>query len=357
MVDGVSAIELGLALLDVEPDGRPLDLGSSDAPPTSQAGAVELLRGAAWGSARALLTAGQDIVREPFAVRRRMEDALSTATRVRTLAGFALPVPGGPLNQSHTTARKIALTTLPLATAKAIKDEVGGTINDVVLATVGEAVHRYLEHRGTRTDGLRHRVLIPVNTRAAGDDGAAGNRLSGMLVELPVGPMAPSRRLWAVSKLKSGGQAGATSRFVDWAALAPPPVQALASRVGLGNQWFVNLIVSNLAGVQMPLYLGGSRLLEVYPLLPLGANMGLVVCVLSYDKTLHVGLVGDAVALDDIDVLQRALRGGFRDLARESAVAPPAKRTAANRVAANRNRTTSVNAAARDALRALTLEL
>jgi diacylglycerol O-acyltransferase len=284
---------------------------------------------------------------------------------VRDLAALARPAPGGPLNETRSVARKIALTTLPLATAKAIKDEAGATINDVVLATVGEAVHRYLEHRGTRTDGLRHRVLIPVNARAAGDDGTAGNRLSGMLIDLPVGPMAPSRRLWAVMQLmsrsKRGGQAQATSRFVDWAALAPPPLQALASRVGLGNQRLVNLIVSNLAGVQMPLYLGGSRLLEVYPLLPLGANMGLVVCVLSYDNTLHVGLVGDAVALADIDVLQREMRAAFKALARGSKSAAPSAPRDRNghrrppaKAAAARRKTASVNAAARDALQALT---
>jgi hypothetical protein len=153
-----------------------------------------------------------------------------------------------------------------------------------------------------------------------------------MFVDLPVGPMAPARRMWAVtelmSHLKRQGQARATNRFVDMVSAGPPPLHALAGRVGMGNQRLINMVVSNLPGVQLPLYMGGARLLEAYPLLPLGPNMSVVICVLSYDGALNVGLVGDSRSLADIDVLARGVRRGFKDLAKAAGVKAPARRVA-----------------------------
>ena len=211
--------------------------------------------------------------------------------------------------------------------AKDVKNALGGTVNDVILATVAEALHLFLDHRGEKSDGVFYRVLVPMSVRAESEklDLEArlekrldmSNRIVGTFVDLPVGPMAPARRLWVVRKAMGRvktGQAGAAGRFLDLASLSPATVQRATLRAGLANQRLINLVVSNVPGVQMPVYAGGSRLLEVYPMLPLTPNTGLIICVLSYDNNLHFGLVGDPDLVPDLDVLAADLRLAFQRL-------------------------------------------
>jgi hypothetical protein len=144
---------------------------------------------------------------------------------------------------------------------------------------------------------------------------ALGNRVTGIFLDLPVGPMPAARRLRLVTQattgLKESHQAVAAERLIALSGWAPATLHALAGRVGFTNQRVLNLVVSNVPGLQTPLYAGGARLLETYPLLPLVANLALVVCVTSYCGTLYFGLVGDRDALPDIEVLARGLRRGF----------------------------------------------
>ena len=214
------------------------------------------------------------------------------------------------------------------------KDRLGGTVNDVILAVTGEALHAFLEQRGEKTAGLRYRVMVPMSVRNDAErmklEGrlarqlTLANKVIGTFVDLPVGPMEVTRRFWAIRQLMGkakGGQAEAAGRFLDVASLSPAGVQRAVIRAGLSNQRMVNLVVSNVPGVQLPLYAGGSRLLEVYPMLPLTPNTGLIICVLSYDNNLHFGLVADPDLLPDADLLGDALRFAFRRLRRAATAA------------------------------------
>ena len=208
----------------------------------------------------------------------------------------------------------------------------------MILAVTAEALHAFLTQRGEPTAGLSYRVMVPMSVRNDAErmklEGrlarqlTMANRIIGTFVDLPVGPMDVTRRFWAIRQLMGkakGGQAEAAGRFLDVASLSPAAVQRAVIRAGLSNQRMVNLVVSNVPGVQLPLYAGGSRLLEVYPLLPLTPNTGLIICVLSYDSNLHFGLVTDPDLLPDAEVLGDALRTAFRRL-RRAATAEKQKR-------------------------------
>jgi hypothetical protein len=162
-----------------------------------------------------------------------------------------------------------------------------------------------------------------------------------MFIDLPVGPMNPARRLWTISQMMGGlkqqRQADAATYLVEIASLTPPPMAALAMRLSARNQRVINLVVSNVPGVQAPIFCAGSRLEEIYPLLPLAPNTGLVICVLSYNNVLHFGLVGDDQGLGDLDVLADGLRQGFRRLQHAAAGRSRPRQGAAQLTAVHHN--------------------
>ena len=335
MIDGASGIDLATILFDPRPEGEPAPPQRSFRPPPLP-GSRQLLADAlverAAGAGRAL----RRLTAHPGQVPGAVAGGLGGMVSLRQLAGVLRVAPRGPLNARVGRNRRIALETISLARAKAVKNALGGTVNDVVLAAVGEAVDTYLEHHGLPHEEQVYRVLVPVSTRAPGERMAMGNQVTAVFVNLPVGPMPASRRLREViaetQRLKSGDQATAAQSLIGLGSIAPATLSALAGRVEAGGQRVINLVVSNVPGVQTPLYAGGSRLLETYPLLPLAANLAVVVCVTSYAGDLYFGLVGDYDAVPDLDVLAGGLRRGFDRLERAAAggpgVRPRRRRTA-----------------------------
>ena len=295
MVDGISAVELGLVLLDLDPDGAL----APKVPAAAEPGDVPLagvLLADAWRDAAVAMAAagGQALRAAPSMLRGAVEGLSGDRNAAISMLKMLRAAPSGPLNGSIGHGRRVAFVRLPLPAIKEVKNRLGGTVNDVVLATMGEAISHYLERRGIDADGLRYRVLVPVSVRGAGDK-TMNNQVSGMLLDLPVGPMNAHRRLWAVSQamagMKEGGQSSATEQLMAATAFTPAPLHALASRLGIANQRIINMVVSNVPGVQMPVYAAGSRALEMYPLLP---QDGLIVLSGSVrqpaEVTFHVSL-------------------------------------------------------------------
>src|SRR6185436_9525709 len=179
---------------------------------------------------------------------------------------------------------------------KAVARRLGGTINDVVLTIVSGALGGTLRHQGEPTprDGLR--AVVPVSIRTAEEIGAPGNRVSLWLVPLPVAARNARRRFAAnrnaTADLKRGGQATAGAVIAEVANWAGGAVVEQGARL-IGSARIYNLIVTNVPGPSIPLYLAGSRLREVYPHLPLFAQQGLGIALLSYAGRLHVGITAD----------------------------------------------------------------
>jgi len=208
---------------------------------------------------------------------------------------------------------------------KRIKNAVGGTVNDVVLAVVTGALRDWLHGRGLRTDGVELRAQVPVSIRSSDEQGQLGNRLAVMRAPLPVYIADPVRRLEAVTgamkDLKQSKQAlGAEviSRFNDF---APPTLLAQAARINFSTRLF-NLTVTNVPGPQVPLYVLGRELEDVFPVGFLPPNQALFVAIMSYNGGVNFGLLADYDSMDDIDVITDGIERAIAELL-EVAEAPP----------------------------------
>jgi diacylglycerol O-acyltransferase / wax synthase len=201
--------------------------------------------------------------------------------------------------------------------AKAVKNALGGTVNDVVLTTVAGALHRFLGGRGWKTAGSTLRALVPVSIRDRSQRMALGNRVSMFLVDLPVGRMGAAGRLRRVTEatreLKYSHQAVAASALIGLGTWAPPTLHALSARL-VARQRVANLVVSNVPGPQVPLYLAGARMVATYPVMPLGPTLALSVAVTSLSGVMGFGLTADWGAVSDLEDLAGNLLASFDEL-------------------------------------------
>jgi len=161
------------------------------------------------------------------------------------------------------------------------------------------------------------RVFCPVSVRDPSQRYALGNRVSGMVVELPIGDMPPVTRLARISadtsELKRSGQAIAANSLTAVTSWAPATLHALGSRIAseprFGLQSRVNMVVTNVPGPQVPFYTGGAQLLEVWPYVPVYHTLGLTVALVSYNGDVHFGLTADRDLVPDLDRLARHMDG------------------------------------------------
>jgi WS/DGAT/MGAT family acyltransferase len=216
-----------------------------------------------------------------------------------------------------------------LSDIKAIKNELGGTVNDVVLATIAGALGKHMRRRGQTTDGVELKAMVPVSVRADVERGALGNRVAAMMAPLPVWCQEPVARLDIVREelkgLKSGGQAVGAQVLTQLSGFAPPTVMGQASRL-MSRQRFFNVVVTNVPGPQIPLYLAGRRLEDPFPMVPLAKNQALGVALLSYAGRINFGLVGDYDLMWDLDEFADDVRESLAELAAEAGVELTAER-------------------------------
>jgi diacylglycerol O-acyltransferase / wax synthase len=251
--------------------------------------------------------------------RRVLEAAREAAVGVGALAWAGLnPAPSSPYNAPIGPHRRFTWLRANLRDVKAIKDSLGGTVNDVVLATVAGALGRHLRRRGQNTDGLELKAMVPVSVRRDLEHDAVGNRLAAMMAPLPVWCQEPVARLDIVREelkdLKSSGQAVGAHVLTELSGFAPSTIMGQASRL-MARQRFFNLVVTNVPGPQFPLYLLGRRMLDPFPMVPLAKNQALGVALLSYDGAINFGIVGDFDLMWDLEELAHDLGESLAELA------------------------------------------
>jgi WS/DGAT/MGAT family acyltransferase len=306
LVDGLSALDIGQVLLDVDPDAPtpPAEEWRPQRPPNG---------------AQLVWDALDEYARRPSAVvdtaRGAVTDVRSTAARLtgvvgglfRTARKTIMPAPHSPLNASLGRRRRVAVARAELGDLKKIRKAHGGAINDVLLTVVTGALREWLLSRGEPVvAGTSVRALVPVSMRD--EDAAAGNRVSSYLVDLPVGEPNPRVRLTRLSYAMRGialhGQSVGADSLIALTGFAPPTLHALGARAarGLSRRLF-NLVVTNVPGPQLPLYAAGSRMLEVFPVVPLARGQGLSIGMTSYDGRVFFGLNADRDGVGDVDVL------------------------------------------------------
>ena len=317
MVDGVSGVDLMSVLFDLTADVQNEPPPAWSPKPTP--GPVDLLASGAVGLVRnvaELSTKSITMVLHP-------QDAVRTTVgKVSALADAAKPLiaaaPKTPFNHKPGPHRRVALVDTDLADYKAVKSVAGGaTVNDVVLAAVAGALGRFLNDRGVDTGGLSLRACVPVSMRPDAKRGALGNEIAIMNAPLPVGTADPRERLAevraAMEGLKSSKQAEGAKVLTSLENALPPAMLARASRLGFSSRLY-NLLVTNVPGPQVPIYMLGRQLEELVPLAFLAPEHQLAIGIMSYHGHVTYGLIADADAIPDLDVLAKHLEDSLSEL-------------------------------------------
>ncbi|MCW3064519.1 MAG: acyltransferase [Solirubrobacterales bacterium] len=340
LVDGMSGAEIMGLLLDLEPEGRELPKAVPQGG-DHEPGEVEML-------ARGLL----GVPRYPLRLLRSLpraipnvEDApaifgsipgsstvgrlaaqaqrLASGRNGQTPARTKLVAPKTTFNGRISAHRRFAFGQMTLDAVKAVKNQYGCTVNDVVVAIAASAVRRWLiDHDELPDEPLV--AQIPVSVRTDDELGTYGNRILLMSVPLFTNEPDPVERLRrthdALKVMKERYKALPAQLLQDANHFIPPAVFARAARLtfrlstsGSGRPAW-NLVISNVPGPQFPLYCAGAQLKANYPVSVITDGMGLNITVMSYDGHLDFGLVADRDQMPDLWSLLEGLDEGLAEL-------------------------------------------
>jgi WS/DGAT/MGAT family acyltransferase len=334
LVDGISGVDITTVLFDTAAEP------AAPAAPAPSTWSAKPLPGPAKLLGEALLertTVPNEMLRGARALLRAPRRAASQVREglvsigATTLAGISSPAPPSPFNVEIGPHRRYTFLDADLSRVKAVKDSLGGTLNDAVLTSVTLALGRYLRREGVETEGLVLKAMVPVSVRTTSQRGALGNQVAAMWAPLPVGIENPAECLHkitaAMEDLKKSGQAVGAQALTNLAGFAPPTILSQAARLQARQQFF-NLVVTNVPGPQFPLYLLGRRLQVLYPVVPLAARQALGIAVMSYDGHLGFGLLGDYDALPELEAIADDLKWAIASLYRAAGLTPRGKRSA-----------------------------
>jgi WS/DGAT/MGAT family acyltransferase len=319
LVDGISGVDIISVLFDTSPEPAVPTAPGDRWLPRPLPSKAQLLAEALLERATIPTEVARSVRRVFRGPRRVVGAARDAAVGVGAMAWAGLnPAPKSPYNRPIGSHRRFTWVRASLRDVKSIKDSLGGTVNDVVLATVAGALGRHLRRRGQNTDGLELKAMVPVSVRQDMERGALGNKVAAMMAPLPVWCQEPMARLDIVREelkgLKSSGQAVGAQVLTDLSGFAPSTILDQASRLA-GRQRFFNLVVTNVPGPQFPLYLLGRRMLDPFPMVPLAKGQGIGIALLSYDGAINFGIVGDYDLLWDLDDFGDDLRESLAELA------------------------------------------
>ncbi len=327
LVDGVSTVDLGQVLLDVDP--RPRDVVPDHWRPDREPSPPALLAGALTEVAR-----NPGVLAET--VRGNVEGLWRTAALVATstlaVAGSVSNrrhAPETPLHAQLSEQRRFVTVRTELQDYRKVRRVHGGTVNDVIMATVAGAMRAWLMTRAEPVHGSRSlRAMVPMSVIDHElEPTSLGTQVTGHLVALPIGESSPVVRLHQVSYAfkahKDTGKAVAADRLADIAGFAPTTFHALGSRVAASHARGFDLVVTNVPGPQFPLYAAGAPMLESYPVQPLLAGHALSIGVTSYDGGVFYGLNADRDAIADLDVLGHCVTEALAELVDSASDARP----------------------------------
>jgi WS/DGAT/MGAT family acyltransferase len=317
LVDGISGVDIATVLFDTSPDPMPVAPPDQEWVPKPLPSDAQLLADAVLERAtvpREIVRGIRATLRGPRQVAERFGEAL-VAVGAMAWAGLQ-PAPPSPFNVRIGPHRRFTWVRGDLAEFKAIKNALGGTVNDVVLAAVSGALGNYMRLHGHDVEAPL-KAMIPVSVRADVERGALGNRVAAMWAPLPVGVTDPVQRLHEISssmrELKESGQAVGAQMLTELSGFAPPTIMAQAARLQARQRLF-NLVVTNVPGPQVPLYMLGRELEALFPLVPLAVNTALGIAIMSYNGQMNFGLVCDYDAVADLETLAEELQSSIEEL-------------------------------------------
>jgi WS/DGAT/MGAT family acyltransferase len=302
MVDGISGFDLLVRILRFEPDAT-VEPSRSSVPrpvPSARRLVADELRHRAAFPAAVLRAAAGAALRPRTAIASLQEAVLGVG---EVLVAGLKPTSSNPLNPDIGPHRRFDWLRADIGALNEARSHLGGTLNDVVLASAAGSIRRFLTNRGVRVQDLVFRAQVPMSIRTEGERGSPGNRLVMLLAELPLSEKDPRERLNRVIEttrnLKRSRQRAGVEIIEDLSNRVMTSVFIYFARLASRQRAF-NVVVTNVPGPPRPVYLLGSRMLEIYPLVPLAMTQGLGIALVSYDGGLHWGFNADWDALPDL---------------------------------------------------------
>ncbi len=323
MVDGVAGTDLLAVIMDLSPDAeRPAEPAvwqarsspsgaqlASDALVNMVTSPYEQLR-AAWAQTRV--------------IRRAMSYTREVGAGLVAMGGIVRRPPVSSLNGPIGPHRRYAWASTSVDDIKKVRKGLGGTFNDVVLASITNGFRELLLSRGEDIERVV-RTLVPVSVRPrdssgkAVGDGTFENKVSAMFAELPISIEDPADRLRAITEqmdgLKDSKQAVAGEALTSMSGFAPPMLLAMGMRLATrAAQRNVNTVTTNVPGPQFPLYAAGRRMIRAFPYVPLGGQIRIGIAIFSYDGEVNFGITGDYDTTADLDVLSGGIEDGMAQM-------------------------------------------
>ncbi len=306
MVDGVAGVELLQALLQIMPNAE--ERQPKEWKPRPMPGRVELMRSE--------LKHRVDGLRELTHFMPRVRDNFQGLRRLLT-SGMK-PAPKTLFTERDISPyRRFDWTSFHLDEVKKIKDALGGTINDVVVATTTGAVRRFLIRRNEDVDAIEgFRTMLPVNTRKAGGP-SGGNHVAMLLADLPISQPDPTERLKEVIAIttqlkKESNQTGGAELIEEIADLTTKRIVSELYRAAMQLRTY-NLVITNVPGPPLPLYLLGAQMKAIFPMVPLMRNQNLGIALFSYNGGLHWGFNADWESFPDVHEFVEDLETSFAE--------------------------------------------
>ena len=330
MVDGVGSVDASHVLFDLDPDVAPAVERPEREPsrppgvPASTSTAKAVAEGAAglaklpWKAGRAglgVIGSGLGVARHPGVA---VEALKNSRAMVDVLVKDELvAAPKSSINVPIGGRRRLAVYSVPLAELKGIKNVLGGTVNDVVLTAAAGGLRALLLARGEEPPSAGLRAMVPVNLREASEHLALGNKITTLLIHLPVSEPDPLKRFMRQTEeaesLKSSSQGAGSRTLIDFTAHAPPVLHTFLARSMYATRLF-NVTITNVPGPQAELYSFGSRMTDIWPIVPLAAEHSVGLAVLSYDGNVCFCLNADRDSVPDLDLLVEGIASSFAEL-------------------------------------------
>ncbi len=321
MVDGISGVGLLTVLLDITPE---VDVGDPEPwEPSPEPNAAAKVLGTWKGL-------GSDIARQTQSAASALSrpgdvghNIVSTLRGVARLGGAMKPTPRLTIDGRIGPDRSWAHSSASFDDVRAIRQKLGGTVNDVVLSAITAGYAELLRQRGDDISDAVVRSMVPVSTRHLDDDGVPNNEVSLVLFELPVKVTDPLECFAAVraemAELKTSNMIEAGEVVTTIGELAPPMAVGTLSRWivrGMHRlpQRSINTVTTNVPGPQFPIYCLGREMRSYLPFVPVTHGVRISTAVLSYNGNLFFGITGDAESVPEVEVIAERTAEAIRQL-------------------------------------------
>jgi len=319
MIDGVSGVDLMKILMSPTPNQA-----VPDAPPfiprprpsklelvVDEVGRRFDLAGNLYKAARSHFAGDHSAEQHAFAVRQRaLTDFLQLVLKRPSRT---------PINRAISPHRRFDWCEMPLSELKEIRRRLDGSLNDVVLTLVTRAMRAFLERRRVRLNDLDFRTMVPVSVRSRDERGVLGNRVSAWIVRLPLHESNVRDQFRAIHtrthEMKVSKGALGAQVLTDAAEWGSTTLLSLGARQASRVLPF-NMVVTNVPGPQLPLYMLGAEMEGVFPMVPLTDNLGLGIALMSYNGMLYWGINADYDLVPDIDLFVNDIQDAFEALKR-----------------------------------------